>query len=374
MSSDQDYKITLGVDAAPLSRISGGIGFYLFYILDELIQLRSDVLFVLYTTSKKGDFLHFEHYDNVQIRPILYLGKRHSLWTQTTLAYFVWKDDLDYFWGSTQYIPLLTKKRLKTLITLYDFVYILFPESVSWIKCQSMKMLSKKFFHKADYVFSISQGTADKLIDFNGIVSTDIVYPPIKNSISYKTKEECFLILSQNHLLHKKFALTVGSIEPRKNLLELMDFYEKLLETQDPSSIYPLVIVGGGGWKNKTILKKIKSLTSRYPDNLLHLGFVIDSDLSYFYSAAAFFVSLSVYEGYGMPLAESRTCNTPVVCFDLSEMREAAENDGIFLKREDYEKELSQIFKITPYQEKTLKRQYPCNTELAAKIAICIKS
>ena len=98
MSSDQDYKITLGVDAAPLSRISGGIGFYLFYILDELIQLRSDVLFVLYTTSKKGDFLHFEHYDNVQIRPILYLGKRHSLWTQTTLAYFVWKDDLDYFW------------------------------------------------------------------------------------------------------------------------------------------------------------------------------------------------------------------------------------------------------------------------------------
>ena len=368
------HVLKLGVDAAPLSKISGGIGFYLFYILDEIVRLRSDVLFVLYTTSKKGDFTHFEQYANVQIRPISSMANMHSLWIQTTLASAVWKDDLDYFWGSAQYIPLITKKKLKTIISLYDFVYLFFPESVSRMKCWCMKMLSKKFFDKADYIFSISQGTADKLRELIGIEGSDIVIPPIKKSISYKTKEECYLILAKNDLVHKNFALTVGSIEPRKNLLELMDFYEKLLQLHDPSSIYPLVIVGGGGWKNKAILKKIKDLTSSYPDNLLHLGFVTDRDLSCLYSSAAFFVSLSVYEGYGMPLAESRTCNTPVVCFNLPEMREAAENDGVFLNKDDYKNELSRIFKVVPYEERELNRTYPSNTSLAAKIAVCIKS
>lgn len=374
MFSQQHYQIKLGLDASPLCHISGGIGFSIYYLLDELVRLRTDVLFVLYAPSNKGDIVHFEQYRNVKIRAIPQLSQCHSLWTQTTLASVIWKDDLDYFWGSTQYIPLLSKKKLKTMITLHDFVYIFYPESVSWIKCQFMKMLSKRFFQKADYVFSISRGTAEKLKTIYGIESADIVNPPVKKTITFKTEEECFSIISSRKLIYKKFALTVGSLEPRKNLLELMNFYEKLLNTNDPASIYPLVIVGGGGWKNKSIINKMKQLSALYPNNFIHLGFVSDNELSYFYSAATFFISLSVYEGYGMPLAESRICNTPIVCFDLPEMKEAAENDGTFLNRDSYHEELSYIFKITEQEKKKeMIKSYPLNDFLAAKIAACIE-
>ncbi len=347
MIDAKSYKIRLGLDAAPLNNLSGGIGYYVFYLLDELIQTRKDILFILYSFSDEGDIFHFTKYENVEIRKIPFLSFCHSLWIQSTLCYHLWKEDLDYFWGTTQSLPLLTRKRLVTLLSLYDFVFRLHPKTLSPIKGLYLAIFSKRFFKKADFIFPISYGTGEYLKSFYGIAYADVVNPPLRKDIAYKDRLACETVLQRENLPYKKYVVTVGTIEPRKNFLGLLAFYASLLQKHDPSKLLPLVIIGGGGWKNKKIKRELQKLSQEYPRQIVLLGFIPDADLSYYLSGASFYVSLSHYEGYGMPLAESRVCQTPIVCFDRPEMREAAENDGVFLSEDFYKESLEEWFFIS---------------------------
>lgn len=79
----------IGLDATPLVDLSGGIGCYIFYLLDQLIPLAPGTEFILYAPSDKGDIAHFKKYKNAQIRSIPFLSSCHSLWGQTTLSFLV---------------------------------------------------------------------------------------------------------------------------------------------------------------------------------------------------------------------------------------------------------------------------------------------
>src|SRR5205823_1237020 len=88
--------------------------------------------------------------------------------------------------------------------------------------------------------------------------------------------------------------------------------------------------------------EKLKIAEKQFPDKIKLLGRISDDALSHLLSGARYYICFSFYEGYGMPLAEARACRTPVICFDQPEMREAAENDGIFLPSVGFEDILSQ--------------------------------
>src|SRR5882672_110674 len=122
-------KIKIGLDAFPLNHLNGGIGYYIYYLLDELIAQIPEADFFLYTARGDGDIEYFRKYPNVHIRIYPQCKFSHCLWRQTTLAYGIFKDDLDLFWGTTQSIPLLKKKKVKTILTLYDFAYRIVPET-----------------------------------------------------------------------------------------------------------------------------------------------------------------------------------------------------------------------------------------------------
>ena len=193
---------------------------------------------------------------------------------------------------------------------------------------------------KADLILSISQATADKLFALYAKRSDLILHPPLKSSIQFQTKETAEGFLSAFRLEYKQYLLTIGTLEPRKNFIGLIDSYLQLLKKHP--HLFPLVIVGGGGWKNAAIVEKLKKAHAEYPDKIKLLGCVSDSALSDLLSGARYYLCFSLYEGYGMPLAEARHCRTPIICFDQPEMREAAENDGIFLPLAHFEERLEQ--------------------------------
>jgi alpha-1,3-rhamnosyl/mannosyltransferase len=164
--------------------------------------------------------------------------------------------------------------------------------------------------------------------------------PPLKSSIQHRPQECAEAFLSAYALQYKKYFLTIGTLEPRKNFIGLVDAYLDLLKNHN--DIFPLAIVGGGGWKNAAIVEKLKLAERQFPDKIKLLRHISDDALSHLLSGARYYLCFSLYEGYGMPLAEARTCRTPVICFDQPEMREAAENDGIFLPSVGFEEILAQ--------------------------------
>lgn len=340
-------KTTIGVDAFPLNKLNGGISYYIFYLLDELIRKKSDSTFILYAGSDQGDIKYFSRYSNVIIKKISSFKFSHTLWRLLSLTYMLFCDKVDIFWGTTQFIPLIRRKKLKTILTLYDFVYLFSANSMTFLYRNYFKLLMPLMIKQADFILPISLGTGKRLKFLYGRDHHGILYPPMRPEMSSKDSESVIRKIEKHGLIYNQYFVTVGTMEPRKNFIDLIEIYLKILHKNPDKTIFPLVIVGGGGWKNNKIHQILDQAKQLYPDHVKILGFISDEDLPYLLSGANRYITLSLYEGYGMPLAEARQCGTPVVCRNITEMKEASETDGIFLKKRDLESQLEKVFVLT---------------------------
>ncbi|MDE6979191.1 MAG: glycosyltransferase, partial [Helicobacter sp.] len=112
------------------------------------------------------------------------------------------------------------------------------------------------------------------------------------------------------------YLLSVATLEPRKNLERLLDAYALLSPAVQKA--YPLVLIGTSGWLNHTLGTKIMQLVQT--GNVRLLGYLDSSQLPFLYAGARAFAYLSVYEGYGMPIAEALCCGIPAVIANYGAM------------------------------------------------------
>jgi alpha-1,3-rhamnosyl/mannosyltransferase len=117
-----------------------------------------------------------------------------------------------------------------------------------------------------------------------------------------------------------RYALFVGTLEPRKNLELLLDAWPVLRAEQ---ADWPgLVVCGGWGWKTEQVRERV---VRAQDEGWLHaLGYVDDAALGALYRGARFLVFPSLYEGFGLPLLEALAAGCPVLCSDLPVFREVA--------------------------------------------------
>jgi glycosyltransferase involved in cell wall biosynthesis len=361
--------LKIGVDATSLTRLNGGISYYLFHLLDELLQIKKDVLFYLYAFSDRGAIEYFLRYEHVRLRPIGFLSFCHALWSQTTLAFYCHRDQLDFFWGATQFIPLFKRKTMRCFLSLHDFAFLFYPHTVSFFRLCLQRLLSKKMCQRADAILSLSQATEAHLWDLYKLKATAVIHPPLKPSLSCRDEKETTAFLAQRGLAYGHYIVTVGTLEPRKNFAPLLEHYLALCGRFPLTELLPLILIGGGGWKNKEIIASLKSAQARYPSHIRPLGFVSEEQLSFYLSGAKHYLSFSLYEGYGMPLAEARLCGTQIAAPDQRAQREAAEEDGLFFKCAEEREALESLFTSRKEKMSPLKTTYLSNREKARKLA-----
>ncbi|MEJ1974421.1 MAG: glycosyltransferase family 1 protein [Lacunisphaera sp.] len=116
--------------------------------------------------------------------------------------------------------------------------------------------------------------------------------------------------------------LVVGSLEPRKNLENLLAAYEDY--ARDHVAPKPLWLVGSGGWKNERILARLRPLEER--GLARRLGFVPDEQMVGLYQKAHALIFPSWYEGFGLPVLEAMTLGCPVICSDHTSLPEIGDD------------------------------------------------
>ena len=140
-----------------------------------------------------------------------------------------------------------------------------------------------------------------------------------------RTAAEVAPVLERYGLLFNRYTLCVSTIEPRKNLNTLLASYARLSDQTKASN--PLVLVGGKGWDcDETYAKIAKAQSEGW---LKYLGYIPEMHLPAIYAGARSFVYPSLYEGFGLPVAEAISSGVPVLTSDSSSLAEVAGPVGL---------------------------------------------
>lgn len=218
----------------------------------------------------------------------------------------------DVYW-QPNFIPNSGIKAKKIVTSVHDFSFI---HHRNFHPKERIEYIEKYFFKnviKSDLIITGSEYTKREIIerlDFTN-EQVKVIYHGIDHKI-FRVYEDINLKME----LPKKFIFSVGSIEPRKNLLGLLKSYNEL--DKQIKQEYKLVLAGFKGWENSEIME----LINKDKKNIHYLGFISDVELAKVYNLASCFVFPSFYEGFGLPVLEAMACATPVICSNTSSLPE----------------------------------------------------
>lgn len=203
-------------------------------------------------------------------------------------------------------------RKYKSISTFYDLTPIIFPE-LHW-KLNSIwyKLFTKLTLISTDKIISISEATKNDIIKYFKTDKNKIITTYLWTNILDRKEDES---------LHFDFPfiLSVGTLEPRKNLRLLVKAFIKLKEERNISE--KLVLVWKKGWKIEWLFEEL-SLNQKYKDDIMLTWFISDEQLVHLYKNCKVFIYPSLYEWFWLPVLEAMAVWAPVITSNISSLPE----------------------------------------------------
>ncbi len=235
---------------------------------------------------------------------------------------------IDLFHATDHLLPYLG--RVPGVFTLYDVTYLL-TDTHATLNRAFLTLMMPRFLQHARGVIAISESTRRDLLRHYRVDErkVHVIYGGVAPRFRRAAQDEVAQV-RQKYSLPERFILAVGTIEPRKNLVRLLEAYRSLL---DRGSHAGLVIAGRKGWRSEGFFERLAAL--RLAERVTLLGPFPDAELPTLYSAADVLAFPSLYEGFGLPVLEAMACGTPVVASNTSAIPEVAGEAGILVPPHD---------------------------------------
>ncbi len=322
------------VDGSPLFRKLDGVGRYTSSLIKELVHLDADNQYKVIRFW--GDKLHGHapknrraDYVTIPMPRKVYalIFKRFGLSVNRWLPK---KVDVVFY---PNFIKFPRIKDVKSIVVIHDLAFLEAPKTVA---DKNLDFLSKhvpRSVRDADAIVAVSEETQKSIAKHFGINASDITVVPnaVDNQFFASSSLEELNLAQQRYGLPDQFILHVGTIEPRKNIVRLVEAY-----TQLPANIrerYPLVLAGKRGWKSDKIFHHIHEALEQ-GHTILPIGFVANKYLPALYKLASLLVFPSIHEGFGLPILEAFAAGTPVVTSNLPPMNQIGKDAAIFVNPE----------------------------------------
>lgn len=246
---------------------------------------------------------------------------------QFQIAHNARKLDLDLVHDPTGIFPL-SLAGCKKVVTIHDVFPFVTPQTSTALEKLVYCLWLPLALRQADAIITISQHSKKDIIRYLPFTKEKIiVIPNGKNPAYQPLPVEHVQPVLEKLTIPTPYILYVGSLEPRKNLLRLLQAYACLRQEVTP---WHLVIVGAKNfWKNAPVVETVENLGLK---PWVHFtGFVEEEDLPALYNGADLFVFPSLYEGFGLPPLEAMACGTPVVTSNTSSLPEVVGDAAIMV-------------------------------------------
>ena len=313
----------IGIDASLALGKPTGIGRYIINLLDNLsmidIHNHYRLLYHYFRPVDRASFYH-PRQGNFRVQKIRVPGRIMS-WLCLNLnlpkvEHLLGKVELFH---STAFFPWPTQKA-KLVLTVHDLSVFRFPQFHPQRMVNFYRRCFRNAIPSADRICADSENTKADLAELFKVPEQKItvIYPGVERRFAEAVWRQEGVVGKYD--LDSPYILSVGALEPRKNLVGLLEAFCLLKESKGVP--HQLVIVGGKGWLYQEFLDRLDS--SKYRDQIRLLGYVPYGELPSLYHNAAAFVYPSFYEGFGLPVLEAMASGTPVVTSNNSSMLEIA--------------------------------------------------
>ncbi|MBI5358641.1 glycosyltransferase family 4 protein [Candidatus Amesbacteria bacterium] len=333
----------IGIDAneANLTQNRVGINEYAYNLLWAISNLQTEHKFVIYLKTKPNDSLPKER-EGWKYRVIPF----PKLWTQTRLPFdlFFRFPRPDVFFSMTHYAPRWSP--VPTVVSIMDLGFLSTPEQFTKKDFNQLKSWTAYSVRNAKKVLAISEYTKSEIVRIYHKNPDDVAVGLLacSSNISGPVHNKSVL---KKYNIQKPYFIFIGSLRPSKNVEGLVKAFATLDEN------YNLVIVGKKAWLFHEIFKTVSDL--HLQDRVIFTGFVEEWEKQVLLSESIAYVLPSFMEGFGIPVLEAFTCQTPAVVSAVASLPEVAGVAGIYVEPEDVDSIAAGMQRAVTDREKFVK-------------------
>ncbi|MFC2034336.1 glycosyltransferase family 4 protein [Chloroflexota bacterium] len=320
----------IGIDYTLAVTETAGIARHIREIVASLLEIDHENEYILVVASDaQGDIINTLS-RKVEVHKLPFSNKTaRKLWHQFGLPFpleFL-TTQFDVFHSPDFLLPPLRKAQ--GIVTIHDLAHILYPQYTDPRIVKYFTKAVNRSLERAKKVVAVSESTKKDIVKLLGVDADkiDVVYNAVDEMfVPIKDKKQLSVVKDKYKIDHP-FILSIGSIQPRKNLQRLIEAYGII--HQDKEINHQLLLIGGAQWLAGDLKKKIEKLGLQ--DDVRFLGFVPDEDLPHLITLADVFSFPSLYEGFGIPPLEALACGTPVVSSNAPAMPEVLGDAAILV-------------------------------------------
>jgi glycosyltransferase involved in cell wall biosynthesis len=354
-----DTQKTIAIDIRLLGKKRTGDEAVFFHLTKEVLKIDKENRYHLLTDETKATkiaslYARLECVGQENVRIISLSTFNRFSWNLWALPAYLFRNKTDVF--HTQYIlPLFSPKRTKIIIHIHDVSFRANPELIGLFDRFFLALLIPRSLRRAALILTPSQFTKDEIVKYYALSPNKIVV--VSNAIgenflrenagNTEKKRE----IREKYRLPEHFIITVGTLQPRKNIPFLINAFASLRKRLPEMR---LVLVGNRS-AHHTDTRIESAITSQnLGAAVIFPGFIRESDLPTVISLARAFVLPSLYEGFGIPLLEAMSQNVPIAASDIPSLREIGGEAALYFDPESIANCEERLYTLCTNQEQKM--------------------
>lgn len=314
----------IAIDAHSVGTKLGGNESYAVNLIEALAQLDSANDYTIYVTTSEARDRFTNRWSNFKVRSTL--PHTPLIRIPLTLSAELRKHPVDVLHVQFTAPPFCP---CPVVVSIHDLSFEHLPQTFNRRSRTQLRLTVRHSARRAARILSLSEYTRRDIIESYGIEPGRVSTIPLAAPEHFApvTDNRELQRVRHNYGIDGDYILSVGSIQPRKNLARLIKAYAILRGSFSADKLPKLVLVGKCAWLYDETLRTLDEAGVK--DTVILTGYVPQADLPALYSGALCFVYPSYFEGFGLPPLEAMRCGTPVIVGDRTSLPEVVGSAGL---------------------------------------------
>ncbi|MCG9880157.1 MAG: glycosyltransferase family 4 protein [Bacteroidia bacterium] len=352
----------IGFDAKRIFYNKTGLGNYARSLVAGLNQLAPQHSYHLFTPGNRiyADFLENETNVTRHFPESLMHKKLPSLWRSKGISQDIKKAGVQIYHGLSNELPsTLVQPEIKKVVSIHDLIFLRFPHLYPWLDRKIYERKFRQAIQNADLVLATSEHTKKDILHFYDCDASkiEVLYQSCDAQFSQRITDEQKYLMKRKYGLQREYILSVGTLEQRKNHLNLLKAFVK----SDLHDV-DILLLGKKADAYPALIKFVQE--HNLNDRVKFIHDAPFADFPALYQASLGMVYISYYEGFGIPILEAMHSQIPVLCATVSSLPEVAGKAAIYVKSDQISEIADGLNQLVYNQQKRTELLGLAQTEL----------